>query len=99
MPGIYIYLCPIVSLHGAVEIRPSTLSLSLISLVCCRPLLARLVPGRILLGKYPGQIPSDLPVDRQNARDRVREIVLRGGATDLLSLQVGAIHLTVAGRA
>ena len=72
----------------------SSLSFSLILLACCRRrLLGRLVPGKILLGKYPGQIPSDLPTDRQTARDRVREIVLRGGVTELLSLQVGAVSI------
>lgn len=50
----------------------------------------RLVPGKILLGKYPGQIPADLPGEprRQLARDRVLDIVLRGGVTDLFCLQV-----------
>lgn len=45
----------------------------------------------MLLGKYPGQIPIDLKrePDLQLARDRVLEIVLRGGATDLFCLQVG----------
>ncbi|CAN0158342.1 unnamed protein product, partial [Hapterophycus canaliculatus] len=48
-----------------------------------------LVPGKVLLGKYPGQIPADLPTDpqRQIARDRVLDIVLRGGVTDLFCLQ------------
>lgn len=50
----------------------------------------RLVPGKVLLGKYPGQIPADFATEpqRQLARDRVLEIVLRGGATDLFCLQV-----------
>ncbi|CAN0031965.1 unnamed protein product [Scytosiphon promiscuus] len=48
-----------------------------------------LVPGKVLLGKYPGQIPADLPANphRQIARDRVLDIVLRGGVTDLFCLQ------------
>eukprot|EP00903_Cladosiphon_okamuranus_P011860 g11141.t1 len=48
-----------------------------------------LVPGKVLLGKYPGQIPADLPADphRQLARDRILDIVLRGGVTDLFCLQ------------
>lgn len=47
----------------------------------------------MLLGKYPGQIPIDLKrePDLQLARDRVLEIVLRGGATDLFCLQVGRV--------
>lgn len=52
----------------------------------------RLVPGKVLLGKYPGQIPADLTTGPtvQIARDRVLDIVLRGGVTDLYCLQVGA---------
>ncbi|CAM9594319.1 unnamed protein product [Ectocarpus fasciculatus] len=48
-----------------------------------------LVPGKVLLGKYPGQIPVDLTTGPtvQIARDRVLDIVLRGGVTDLYCLQ------------
>ncbi|CAN0490547.1 unnamed protein product, partial [Ectocarpus sp. 12 AP-2014] len=48
-----------------------------------------LVPGKVLLGKYPGQIPADLTTGPtvQIARDRVLDIVLRGGVTDLYCLQ------------
>lgn len=56
--------------------------------ICC----ARLVPGRVLLGKYPGQIPADFPTEWQTARDRVKEVIMRGGVTDLLSLQVRTSH-------
>ncbi|CAN0479828.1 unnamed protein product, partial [Ectocarpus sp. 8 AP-2014] len=48
-----------------------------------------LVPGKVLLGKYPGQIPADLATGPtvQITRDRVLDIVLRGGVTDLYCLQ------------
>ncbi|CAM9737832.1 unnamed protein product [Ascophyllum nodosum] len=46
-----------------------------------------LVPGKVMLGQYPGQVPADFPSDTQQGRDRIRDVVLGGGVTDLLSLQ------------
>ena len=48
-----------------------------------------------MLGQYPGQVPADFPSDTQQGRDRIRDVVLGGGVTDLLSLQVGIFVLAV----
>ncbi|CAM9460578.1 unnamed protein product, partial [Discosporangium mesarthrocarpum] len=50
-------------------------------------LIGRLIPGMVLLGRYPALCPSDSESQREEASQRVREIIDRAGVTDFVCLQ------------